>query len=116
MAEPKIVRVTIQTSGGVTVFNPKTQTINLNDSVFWVNQTNMAHQPAPDNGKDDQWVAQPIPPQGESPQVAFDDVPGLLGQTIVNIPYHCAKHPTLANEKGVITVNLPPTTTPAEES
>lgn len=113
MAEPKIAKVTIQISAGYTSFSPNPQTINLNDSVFWTNQTEAAHQPAPDGGADDQWVSQPIPPNGQSPQVVFDDVDALLGQTTVNLPYHCAKHPS---EKGVITVKLPPTTTPTKSS
>lgn len=106
MPETNIAKVTIIHSSGATVFSPQTQVINQFDSVFWVNHTSEAHQPAPDNGTATQWVQNPIQPNGESPQVVFDaNMPS--GQTSVNISYHCAKHPTRANEKGVITVNVP---------
>ncbi|HEY6250254.1 MAG TPA: hypothetical protein VI685_09850, partial [Candidatus Angelobacter sp.] len=73
MAEPKIARVTIDPAPeGVTIFNPSTLNINLNDSVFWANKTSEPHWPAPDGGEDNQWLANPIPAHGESPQVVFD--------------------------------------------
>lgn len=101
MPEPTIAKVTIETSGGVTVFNPKTLNINLGDSVFWANTTGEAHQPAPDGGTDTQWVAKPIPSKGESPEVTFDTVPS--GKT-TSFPYHCAEKGH--TETGVITVNV----------
>lgn len=113
MAEPKIASVTIAAAippGSTSIFNPTTQTINLNDSVFWANETNEEHQPAPDGGKDNQWLTQPIPakkspeaPAPTSPQVVFDSTPS--GKT-TSFPYHCATHPTRDKEKGVITVNV----------
>jgi plastocyanin len=104
MPEPTIAKVTITPAPeGITIFNPSTQTINLNDSVFWGNNTSEAHWPAPDGGQDNQWLTQPIPAHGESPQVVFDSTP--TGKT-ASFPYHCAKHPYSASEKGVITVTV----------
>src|SRR5689334_2139658 len=104
MPEPKIARVTIDHAPeGITIFNPSTQTINLNDSVFWFNNTGEAHWPAPDGGADNQWLTQAIPGHGQSPQVVFDTVPS--GKT-TQFHYHCAKHPQSASEKGVITVTV----------
>lgn len=98
MAEPNIAKVTIgNTPSPTSIFNPNPQTITQFDSVFWSNESTEAHQPAPDGGADDLWVAKPIPPKGQSSQVVFEDTG--------TFPYHCAKHPTSAAEKGVITVN-----------
>ncbi|HKT48712.1 MAG TPA: hypothetical protein VJV96_00350 [Candidatus Angelobacter sp.] len=96
MAEPNIARVTIVNTSGTTTFKPSPQPITQFDSVFWVNETNEAHQPAPDGGTNDQWVSQPILPQGSSPQIVFENTGSF--------PYHCAKHPQSQTEKGVITV------------
>lgn len=108
MPEPTIARVLIERTTQVTVFNPETQTINLNDSVFWANNTGEAHWPAPDGGADNQWLAKPIPAEGESPQVTFDTVNGSTSSppnpVTTSFGYHCAKHPHNASEKGVITV------------
>ena len=104
MPEPSIAKVTIaHVSHATSIFSPTPQVINQFDSVFWVNKTSEAHQPAPDGGTADQWVSQPIQPNNESPQVVFDTLPA--GQKSASFPYHCAKHPTNAAEKGVITVN-----------
>jgi len=98
MAEPNIAKVTIANAPAqATIFEPNPQTINQFDSVFWSNETADSHQPAPDGGADDQWVSRPIPPKGQSSQVVFEDTG--------TFPYHCAKHPDSATEKGVITVN-----------
>jgi plastocyanin len=98
MAEPNIAKVTItNTPVPTTIFKPNPQTITEFDSVFWSNETSESHQPAPDGGADNQWVSQPILPNGQSSQVVFD--------TTGTFPYHCVKHPNSAAEKGVITVN-----------
>jgi len=99
MPEPKIWRITIEQGATGASFIPGSLTINLNDSVFWANKTPNHHQPAPDNGTPNQWVSQPIPPGGQSPQVVFDSA------TPAANPYHCATHPGSPTEKGVITVN-----------
>jgi plastocyanin len=98
MPEPKIWKITIEQGASGAIFRPNPLTINLNDSVFWTNNTKNPHQPAPDGGTPDQWVSQPIPPGGQSPQVVFDDSPA-------SNPYHCATDPNNPTEKGVITVN-----------
>jgi plastocyanin len=99
MSEPKIWKVTIEQGASGASFNPASLTITQNDSVFWHNNTPNPHQPAPDGGTPGQWLSQPIPPGGQSPQVVFDDDPP------VNYSYHCATHPNAPTEKGVITVN-----------
>jgi plastocyanin len=99
MPEPKIWKIAIEQSASGVSFQPSALSINLSDSVFWANNTPNAHQPAPVNGTPNQWVAQPIPPGGQSPQVVFDSA------TPSTNPYSCATHPTNPTEKGVITVN-----------
>lgn len=100
MPEPNIAKVTIaHVPKATSIFSPNPQVINQYDSVFWVNKTSEAHQPAPDNGAT--WFTNPIPPNGESPQLNFDD------KTTTSYPYHCAKHPNNPAEKGVIQVNIP---------
>ncbi|HET6842263.1 MAG TPA: hypothetical protein VFK06_11365 [Candidatus Angelobacter sp.] len=99
MPEPDIQKIIIEPSAGGTTFSPNSQIINLNDSVFWVNNTDQDHQPAPDGGMNNQWVSQPIQPNSRSSQVVFDTVPP------VSFSYHCAIHPNDPTEKGVITVN-----------
>jgi plastocyanin len=99
MPEPKIWKITIEQGVSGASFNPASLTITVNDSVFWANNTPNPHQPAPDNGTSDQWVAQPIPPHGQSSQVVFDS------PTPATNPYHCALDPTVPTEKGVIIVN-----------
>jgi len=97
MAEPNIAKITIAIRPGVgTIFNPNPLTITQFDSVFWVNETSEPHQPAPDGGTDDQWVSKPIPPQGSSSQIVFENTGSFS--------YHCAKHPQNPTEKGVIVV------------
>lgn len=96
MAEPNIARVTIVNTSGTTTFKPNPQPITQFDSVFWINETSEAHQPAPDGKAPDQWFLQPIPSQGRSSQIVFEN-PGSFS-------YHCAKHPNNPTEKGVITV------------
>lgn len=96
MAEPNIARVIITNASGSAIFKPNPQPITQFDSVFWVNETSEAHQPAPDGGTPDQWVSNPIPPQGKSSQVVFEGAGSFS--------YHCAKHPQSQTEKGVITV------------
>jgi len=98
MAEPNIAKVTIgNTPAPTSIFNPNPQTITQFDSVFWSNESTESHQPAPDGKDDDLWVSKPIPPNGQSSQVVFEDTG--------TFPYHCVKHPDNAAEKGVITVN-----------
>lgn len=104
MSEPKIWKITIEPGIGGVVFQPRALTIEVNDSVFWHNNTSKPHQPAPDDGTPDQWVSQPIPPGGQSPQVVFDLDPDK-NTFPVNNPYHCATDPIAPTEKGVITVN-----------
>jgi plastocyanin len=99
MPEPKIWKITIEQGISGASFDPSSLTITLNDSVFWANNTANPHQPAPNDGTADQWVEQPIPPYGQSPQVVFDS------DTPATNPYHCATHPQAATEKGVIIVN-----------
>jgi len=98
MDEPNIVKVTIgNTPAPTSIFKPNPLTVNQFDSVFWSNESTDSHQPAPDGGADDQWVLKPILPKGQSSQVVFE--------TTGTFPYHCAKHPNNAGEKGVIQVN-----------
>jgi hypothetical protein len=92
MPEPKIWKVTIVQGATGASFIPAALTINLNDSVFWVNNTPNSQQPAPDDGTAGQWVPQPIPPGGQSTQVVFDSA------TPASNPYHSNA------AKGVITV------------
>lgn len=98
MSEPKIWKITIEQGASGAVFTPNPLTITQNDGVFWHNNTPNPHQPAPDSGTPDQWVSQPIPPGGQSPQVIFDDDPPEP-----SYPYHCATN--ASTEKGVINVN-----------
>lgn len=100
MPEPQIWKITIEAAAGGATFHPSSLTITVNDSVFWVNNTSNPHQPAPDGGTSDQWVSEPIPPHGRSPQVVFDSA------TPASNPYHCATDPTAPTEKGVITITV----------
>jgi plastocyanin len=102
MSEPTIWKITIEQDQKTNTasFHPASLTIAQNDGVFWHNNTPNPHQPAPVNGAPDQWVSQPIPPGGQSPQVVFDDDPPAP-----RYPYYCALDPTAPTEKGVITVN-----------
>jgi plastocyanin len=95
--EPIIVEIKISSESQPSAFTPNPEVIQPNDSVFWFNETDDTHQPAPDGGADNQWVKQPIASGKGCSQVVF--------QKNGAFPYHCATHPNVAREKGTITVS-----------
>jgi hypothetical protein len=84
-----IFKITIK-AGAPAVFDPNPQTVFVNDSVFWHNDDQQAHWPAPilssNPTKFDQtgFIAFQIPPNTSSNQVSFGSV-----QTI---RYGCTLH------------------------
>jgi len=92
--------------------SPNPQVVQVNDSVFWANQTSEAHRPAPQgcgewfierddngvaikdsNGKD---IPQNVSPGQPSQQVQF--------QAAGVFPYQCNVHPTNQQEQGTVIV------------
>ena len=71
-------------AGNPAVFDPKSQTAFVNDSVFWHNNDNKAHWPAPSKSNPTGFIPFQIPPNTSSNQVGFGKV-----QTI---PYICILH------------------------
>jgi len=100
MPEPQITKIVIAPGqGGASAVFPQNTQINVFDSVFWMNNTTEAHQPAYKPTPTSQpilWGQPPNPlgPQKTSSQVNFS--------TAGQYSYYCLLHPT---ETGVITVN-----------
>lgn len=99
MPEPTPVRIAIADGGGGKAIFPDTH-IAVGDSVFWLNQTSLDHQPVyknPATGQTILWgpPPQPLPPQKTSSQVVF--------QAAGSYRYSCAI-PGHENETGLITV------------
>jgi len=92
--DARIVKIEISSTSQPSPFTPNPEVIQPKDSVFWFNETDDSHQPAPDGGGDDQWVKQPIDSGKGCPQVVF--------QSNGAFPYHCVAHP---EEKGTIIVS-----------
>ncbi|MGN6184124.1 MAG: cupredoxin domain-containing protein [Thermoanaerobaculia bacterium] len=88
-----VYNVQIATASNVTSFAPKTKSIELCESIVWLNSTTASHQPMPAGGPADAWLAQPIVANATSPAVPFE--------TAGDIPYECALHPS---ETGTIQV------------
>jgi plastocyanin len=87
-----IFRIEIK-AGQPATYNPSTQTVVVNDSVFWFNSDpTQAHFPTPDVGTIP-WLQFQVAPNSPSAQVAFG-VPGTF-------KYHCANH---TGESGTIVV------------
>lgn len=83
-------------------FNPPTQTVMVNDLVFWRNNDAQAtHQPKPVGGADDDWVKVPISKKLGTQVDTSNTVSFGPGTTKAGVPYVCALH---ANEKGTIIV------------
>jgi plastocyanin len=88
-----IFRIEIK-AGQPATFNPTSQTVVVNDSVFWFNSDpTQAHWPAPKSGPKTGFMQFQIAPNSPSAQVSFG-VP-------TTIDYVCAIHP---NETGTIVV------------
>jgi hypothetical protein len=88
-----IFRIEIK-AGQPATFNPTSQTVVVNDSVFWFNSDpTQAHWPAPKAGPKNGFMATQIAPNSPSAQVSFG-VPSTVA-------YICAIHP---NETGTIIV------------
>jgi hypothetical protein len=88
-----IFKITIK-AGTPAVFDPNPQTVFVNDSVFWHNDDQEAHWPAPSASDPTGFIDFQIPPNTSSNQVSFGSV-----QTI---PYVCINHPD--EETGQINV------------
>ncbi len=88
-----IFRIEIK-AGQPATYNPSSQTVVVNDSVFWFNSDpTQAHWPAPATGPKDGFLQFQIAPNSPSAQVAFG-VPGTF-------KYVCNNH---AGESGTIIV------------
>src|SRR5690349_20787054 len=88
-----IFRIEIK-AGKPATFNPNSQTVVINDSVFWFNSDpSQAHWPAPSTGPKDGFMQFQVAPNSSSAQVSFG-VPGTFS-------YVCANH---AGESGTIIV------------
>ena len=79
--------------GTPATFVPKTQTVCVNDSVFWANGDKIAHQPCPVRNPTG-FMEFPVTPGASSAQVSFG--------TPKTIKYTCALHPA---ETGTIIVD-----------
>lgn len=79
--------------GTPATFDPKVQTVYVNDSVFWFNGDSQAHWPAPSFDDKTGFMEFQIPPNNPSSQVSF--------QSPQKIPYVCVNH---RGESGTIIV------------
>lgn len=80
-------------AGKPAVFDPNSQTVFVNDSVFWFNGDKLAHWPAPSAANPKGFLEYQVTPNASSNQVSFS--------TPKTIPYICVNHP---GEKGTIIV------------
>jgi hypothetical protein len=88
-----IFRIEIK-AGTPATFNPNTQSVFVNDSVFWFNSDpTQAHWPAPSSGPKDGFLQFQIAPNSPSAQASFG--------TPKTISYVCVNHP---GETGTIIV------------
>ena len=88
-----IFKITIK-GGNPATFNPTTQTVYVNDSVFWRNDdAQNAHWPAPSVGDPKGFLKFQVTPNSSSSQVSFGKPK--------TISYICVNHP---NETGQIIV------------
>lgn len=79
-----IFRIKIK-AGTPAVFDPNPQTAFVNDSVFWFNDDQEAHWPAPSASNPTGFIDYQIPPNTSSNQISFSKT-----QTI---SYVCINHP-----------------------
>lgn len=97
---------------GLVRFCPEDQgDVTTQDNVFWVNNDEEAHWPAPVGKENDFWLSsqiqgtEPDLPNATSGSVAFfnpDDITGKAPPYTTT--YFCANHPERPNETGTITV------------
>ena len=88
-----IFRIEIK-AGNPATYTPSSQTVVVNDSVFWFNgDPSQAHWPTPDDPGATPFLQFQVAPNSSSAQVSF----GLPG----TFPYHCANH---KGESGTIIV------------
>src|SRR4030095_2821279 len=80
-------------AGTPAVFDPNPLTIYVNDSVFWFNDDQQAHWPAPSASNPKGFLQFQVPPNTSSSQVSFG--------TAKTISYVCVHHPA---ESGTIIV------------
>lgn len=75
------------------VFDPNPITVHVNDSVYWFNDDQKAHWPAPSAANPQGFMQYQIAPDSSSNQVSFG--------TVKTIPYVCVNHP---GETGTIII------------
>ncbi len=100
-AQERIIDInSVFTEGSV--FSPKNQEATAGDLVYWRNNTDEPHRPAPKDGPGDAWMDYPIPDK-------LPDEPPPCSQQAVTygsattVEYYCAEHPNRAEETGTLT-------------
>ena len=83
-------------AGTPAVFDPNPRTVAVNDSVYWYNEDQEAHWPAPSASNPTGFLKYQITPDASSTQVSFG--------TVKTISYICVNHPS---ETGTIIVKTP---------
>jgi len=105
MARNRMISINDQPGQTLASFHPPNEVVKVGDLIFWVNNSNVAHWPAPSAKPEDQtkWLPYQIPGRtadqepAASQSISFDAVP----KTGPKVDYVCSLHP---EEKGSITV------------